>query len=173
MATYPAWTAGTKITAAKLNYGIPSYVVASSQQGVDNSTTMVDDSELTFTAEANASYIVEFYVAFQAGVNCDVRTDWVTPSGSSGLKQCFGATTTAAAFTSRDNTAARVGCHGFATDVVYQLDTGGLDQLVWERGYVAVGATAGAINLRFAQGTATVGAVTRDANSYMVYKRIA
>lgn len=173
MTTYPAWTAGSIITAAKLNYGIINVIAASSQQAVNNSTTMVDDNELVFAAEANASYIVEFYLAFQSGVNCDVRTEWGVPSGTSGLKQCLGATTTAGSFTSRDNTAARVGCHGFTTDVVYQLDTGSLDQLAWERGYVVVGATSGNINIRFAQGTATVGDVTRDANSYMTYKRIA
>lgn len=173
MTTYPAWAAGSRITAAKLNYGITQELLAASAQAVNNSTTMVDDTELLFAAEANANYDVEFFMLFEAGVNCDVRTEWAVPSGSSGLKHCLGATLTAGSFTSRDDARMRVGGHGYTTDIVYQLDTGTLAQLCIERSTVQVGSTTGNIGIRFAQGTATVGDMTRMAGSYMRWKRVA
>lgn len=173
MSTYPSWTAGTKITAQKLNDGQPHYIDCSTTPVINNSTTATADTELIVPVEANAMYEIEMVLAFFTTVNCDVRTDWDVPAGASGLKHCMGATSTAADFTSRDSTNVRIGSHGHGTDVTYQLDTSGNTQWCLEKGIVTIGATSGNITLRWAQGTATVGDLSRSATSFIRYKRVA
>lgn len=152
--------------------GEVQWVSAAAQQSVNNSTVLVSDNELSVLVAANATYVVQLYVLFQTAVACDVKTAWSVPAASTGLKQCVGATSVAASFTSRSETQARVGGHGHATSIVYQLDAGGVDQLCWETGVVKTTA-AGAITLQWAQNTATVGNLTRDGFSLMRVERIA
>lgn len=142
-------------------------------QNAMHSTTLIVDDELVFDMDANASYIVEVYALFQtASVTCDLKTDWNPPAGSTGLKQCLGATLTAGGFTSRDQTQMRVGGHGLGTDIVYQLGSTAADQLVWEKGIVHT-INSGPFQFRFAQSVLdAANDVTRDANSFMSVKQV-
>jgi hypothetical protein len=152
--------------------GTPTYVIADNQDFANNTITPHDDLELAFDLEAGGVYVVEIFALFESTVNCDIRTDWGVPAGTTGLKQCLGATANSVGFTSRDQTQMRIGGHQHGTDVGYQLDTGGVDQLVWERGVVKP-VLDGSFTFRWAQFAAVVGNLVRDSYSYLVWTKVA
>lgn len=152
--------------------GSSRYAVAETPDPRSNTAAPADDLELTLPLAAGARYEVEMWVYFQTAVNCDIRTDWQVPAGSTGLKGALGATEASGDYTSRLNTRVRIGGHLHPSDVGYQLETGAADQLCYERGVVTT-TDAGDITFRWAQFTATVGNLTRDAGSYMKVTRIA
>lgn len=139
-----------------------TYALGVTDQSVNNSTVLVTDTDLTLPLLAATAYEVEFWVLFRTAVNCDVKTSWSVPTGATGLKTCHGSTDNAATFTSRTNTAVRISGDTFPTSITYQLDTSGNTQLCWERGII-VTTSAGTLALQFAQATATVGNMTRNA----------
>lgn len=140
----------------------------------NNTTTLAIDDELFFEADANSVYWVNFYLMLEtASATCDLKTDWNVPASTTGLKMCLGATDTAAAFTSRTNTAMRVAAHQHGTDVVYQLGTGSAANFIWEKGIVKTGATAGEVNIRWAQNVLDgANPITREQFCYMTVKKI-
>lgn len=149
------------------------YVVAAALENVNNSAAPQFDNELFLPLVANASYEVEFWVYFQSAVDCDIRTAWTVPAGATGLKTAVGATDTAASYTGRQDTRMRIGVHAFGTEIGYQLQLGNFPQVCYERGIVTTAATAADLVFRWGQFTATVGDLTRIANSYMKVTRIA
>lgn len=171
MATYPEFLAGQTLTAAALRAMLEDYVYVAGEQSVSNSTTLVNDGELTYALAANAIYEAEFYVSFKTAVNCDLKSAWSTPAGAAGTRKVLMATGTAGSFTSRTNTAMRTANHAHTTVVSSQLDTGSLGQAVWERGIVET-TSAGDLIYQWAQDAAVVGNLTRETNSYLKIRRI-
>jgi hypothetical protein len=152
--------------------GTPTYVYAVNQDFVNNSTVLHNDLELSFSMTAGGVYVVEVYALFATTVSCSVQTAWGVPAGTTGLKQCLGTTLNIAGFTSRDQTQMRVGGHQHGTKIGYQLGTGGLDALVWERGIVRP-TVSGSFSFQWSQLVAQVGNLTRDAYGYLAWTKVA
>lgn len=171
MSTYPPINPGARITSELLTSSLTVLVRKSAGQDVTNSTTFVNDSELTCPVEAGGIYRVRFVIfALSASATPDIKTAWAVPSGSGGLKMCQGPTATASAFTDRSNTAARMSGHGFGTSVPYQLDTAAVG--IEEEGILSVGSTAGSVTLQWAQNTASTTATSVITDSYLTVERL-
>jgi hypothetical protein len=171
---YPTIGSGQRVTALLLQDMQQQAAVATTTQSVTSSTANQNDAELTLPVEASASYLVEFVVAFNSAADCDVRTSWGVPTGSTGLRQVTSATDTAADFTSRTNTNAQLRSIAFATSsAIYQLHTTGTSQAIWEYGIVSTGDVAGSVTFRWAQGTSTATALVRAIGSFLRITRYA
>jgi hypothetical protein len=169
--TYPTWLPGQRITAALLAAGQTILVLKSANQDVTNTTTLQNDTELTYPLAANGIYRVRIVIfALSASATPDLKTAWAVPTGTSGLKMCQGPTDTAASFTSRTNTAARMSGHAFTTTVVYQVDTAAV--AIEEEGIVTVGSTAGNVTLQWTQNTANATATSVLASSFLTVERL-
>lgn len=174
MTTFPAVAAGQRITAALLTSMLPSYTLVTATQTVNNSATLVNDSDLAVAVAANATYEWELHASWQTAVNCDLKTAWTFPAGTTGLKHALGATGTAGGFTDRTNTSARVSAHVLTTVVAYQIDIAGTDQWIHEWGVAVTSTTAGTLQFQWAQNTATVGDLIRAVTTgYIKLRQVA
>lgn len=85
--------------------------------------TRTADPELTMSLVANATYIVEFHIHVGGSSFALVVTEWLVPSGATGLKGAIGpsssATETTAGNNNADGITMRSGSHGFSTTVTY------------------------------------------------------
>jgi hypothetical protein len=169
---YPTWRAGQKVTSTALAGQGQTIVVASSDQGVTNSATFVDDTALTATLEANAIYLIEFGISFViTNATPDVKTEWGVPAGATGLKFTRGPTDTAGSWTSETDTRIRTDANTFGIDIPYQGSSGAF--AVTEVGSVAT-TSSGTLVFRFAQNTATAATTTtRQSGSYLKITRFA
>lgn len=176
MSAYPTWLAGQRVTATLLASMQRNVIVATTTQTVTNSATLVSDNELVFPLAASAIYLVEFSLLFNStSATGDVKVQWSVPSGSTGLRHVMGPTNNSATFTDRQDTNVKICAHGFTTNGVSQLEAGGAstDTLVYERGVVTTGSTAGNVTVQWAQNAATAAVtLTRDANSFMTAQRV-
>jgi len=173
MAVYPLVAAGLTITAQMLNDMQPEVVYATAVQSVTNSTTLQNDSELVVALLANASYVVEVVASFDVTAASNLKTQWLVPTGSTGMRQCIGATGTSGTFTSRVDCAGKFEPVRFGTNSVSILDTSGNGQPVFETGVVNVGPTAGNVRFQWGQNTAQNVALNRQTFSFMRVTRFA
>jgi hypothetical protein len=141
------------------------YAIPLNQQQVSSNNVLQNDQELAFAVFAGKQYEIEVFPLYSTTVNCDVQTAWSVPAGSTCLKWALGATLTAAAFVSRDNTAVRLGGHQAATAITYQLEATGVGQGCSERGILTT-PIDGFWTFQWSQATATVGNLVRFASSY-------
>lgn len=171
MSQYPPFLPGQRLTSGLLASGQTALALKSAGQDVTNSTTFQNDAELAYPLLAGGVYRIRFVIfSLSANATPDLKTAWAVPSGSSGLKMCQGPTDTAAAFTSRTNTAARMSGHGFTTSVTYQVDTTAV--AIEEEGILTMGSTAGSVTLQWAQNTASTTATSVLAGSYLTVERL-
>lgn len=171
MTVYPTWRAGSKVTADRLTQQQTHVVVAAVDQIVNNSAVQVNDNELLFPLLANGLYIVELHAAFlSASTASDLLVSWSVPAGTTGGRFHFGATGTAASFTSNEITRASVRSQTFTGTIANQAGTS--DQSVNEILSLIVAGTAGNVTFRFAQNTATVADTTRLSDSFMRVTRV-
>ncbi|MEU7435728.1 hypothetical protein AB0B07_33545 [Streptomyces sioyaensis] len=88
-----------------------------------STTTRTADPHLTVSLLANATYIVEFHIFIGGSSFALVVTEWLVPSGATGLKGAMGpsssATDTTAGNINADGITMRSGSHGFGTTVTY------------------------------------------------------
>lgn len=79
-----AFTAAQRLTAASLNaqFNKVRWRVQKSTQSVTNSTTLVASNDLTFSVEANASYIFSSQIVYIAGTSSNFNLGFNMPGGS-------------------------------------------------------------------------------------------
>lgn len=88
-----------------------------------STTSRTADLDLTMALAANATYIVEFHLYVGGSSFALTVTEWLVPSGATGLKGAMGPASTATEATAGNNNAdgilMRSGSHGFSTTVTY------------------------------------------------------
>jgi hypothetical protein len=152
-----------------------SRVISKGSAESRTSTTLSNDATLTATVVAGGTYDVTFVLLCDGGATGQTKTAWVVPSGSSGLKACWGPTAVAKATTTpgwndRANTAMRSGGHGHTTAVTYSQQSTGNGIAIMERSLVAI-TTNGSITLQWAQNAADANGTSLYGSSYMIITR--
>jgi hypothetical protein len=151
----------------------PQKIQCTTLQTWTSDVALRDIPGMSVVLEANSEYEIEYH-GLAYGSGGDIQTSWVAPGGATGApyqKECIGPTSVAAGFTSREQTAARFGGHGFNTAIDYQLNAAALGTAFIERITIAT-AGAGTLKLQAAQAavSATVTTLTTE-NWANVWKR--
>jgi hypothetical protein len=138
--------AGEDLTQKRLNEEIGVTLRKSADQTVNNTTTMVNDTHLTWPVDALGRYVFDMELVYTAATAADIRIGWGSPTGTAMSWSATGLDT-ALAYKNVANLAAATtsnfGGNGVASGRVIHVS-----------GYVDVGATAGSFTLRWAQDTA-------------------
>lgn len=116
-------SSGLQVTGSVMAQNTP--YLASKPLNTDrtSTTTRAADPHLTVSLLANATYSVEFHLYLGGSSFALVVTEWLVPSGATGLKGAMGPASTATEATAGNNNAdgiaMRSGAHGFGTTVTY------------------------------------------------------
>lgn len=135
-------------------------ITKSADQSVTSSTTLVDDDDLTFSADANSTYLVQIWLRMSGNSAGDMKFGFSLPSGAS----CFG--------TWKSDTAG-------TWDASNDLTTADVVQAATEENlfpiyaYIDVGATAGDVTFQWAQNASNATATTVHEKTYMTYRKVA
>lgn len=129
-------------------------------QTVNNSATMQNDNALVVSVTANAVYRVEMRLRVASGATPDFKYQFTLPAGATGL---YSAVTSATGplvfFVFDDNMSLPQSTEASASTLAF--------------GLLTVGATAGNVQLQWAQNTATVSDTTVLNGSYLYFTRMA
>lgn len=138
----------------------PRVIVKPSNQVVNNSSTLQNDTALKFPLLASTTYSFDLFLTYDASTAGDVKFAFTVPAGSTLSTGQLGAYTAAtgnsgsvtyAANTTSGSPPANVGGAGVGTVLTYRM-----------RGTVIVGSTSGDLQLQWAQ-------VTPDPTNFTVY----
>lgn len=133
---------------------------------VNNSTTLVDTG-LALAVEANATYEIKAFIAYNATTTADMKCSLVLPAGASGVVT---PNALRAAATGVSDTIQR--------QVISNLNnivlggTGG-NAVALIEGTITMDATAGQVKIQFAQSTAEASDCTVNTGSYLKLIRVA
>jgi hypothetical protein len=141
------FAAGSRITAAGIDAAICLAVIKGSNESVTSSTTLQNDNELVLPVVADATYLFECYLDFEGGTqgSGDLKWTWALPSGATMRYRAVYTNTSGAAVTGTTNLDSDVVSAGTAT--------AGVLRGVSMHGTLTVGATAGSIQLQWAENT--------------------
>ncbi|MFF9787207.1 hypothetical protein [Streptomyces nigrescens] len=155
----------------------PYIVTKGSNTDRTSTTTRTADPDLTMTLAANATYIVEFHMYIGGSTFALVVTEWLVPSGATGLKGGIGpassATEGTAGNNNADGVAMRAGSHNFGTSLTYgrrNVNTNLCYAI--ETGTVTT-TSAGTLALAWAQSTSSTTFNRMGLGSWMRVTRIA
>lgn len=148
-----------------------SMVVATADQTVNNSATLVADTELTLAVEADNTYLLDMFLIYNSSTTADMRIK-LTGAGGATFSTVHwatrGAGTTAA---SGVNSAMNSQLRELADQAI--LGGIGANAVATPTGRIVIGAGSdGTLGMSFAQGTAEVSDTTRKAGSWMRLTRI-
>ena len=159
------FTAGTRITAALLNSIAPLSVIKPSDQSVTSSTTLVNDSALFLPVVASATYLFDAYLDFEGAAigTGDLKIEWTVPAGAALRFDLHGLNTASSSFSST-----------FTDGVTTALGTTGAASLrgALMKGSLVMAATAGNLQLKWAQNTSSATATIVHAQSYVALWRV-
>ncbi|MFD9569998.1 hypothetical protein ACFWBI_09150 [Streptomyces sp. NPDC059982] len=79
---FPVISAGQRITAGLLTSMLPAPIVKGADQAVVSNTTNVNDNHLLSPVAANAAYIVTGVLLYSARTDTDIKIGWTGPSGA-------------------------------------------------------------------------------------------
>lgn len=166
------WTpaSGQEITSARLATLVTVDALATSNQSVNNSTTLVSDTVLTFTVAANENYVFEAVIFYTAGSTADFKYGFAIPTSAS---LNWSATklspsdvfeqVTAAGLTTSDQT--NVAGGGGTTHPANA-------RTIRIAGTLRTDSNAGSLTFRFAQNSAVAENATRHAGSSMSVRQV-
>lgn len=135
-------------------------------QIVTNSATLVNDTHLLLNVVANATYIVQGFIQYNAATAADFKWNWTFPAGATFSYYFPGPGTAATA----PETAPLMTSTSTATGA--RGGTGGSIG-VPVMGVLSIAATAGTFRFQFAQNAATAGDLTVYAGSFIQLYRVA
>ena len=176
MSQYPVIAAGARITAGLLSSMLPNYVIKPSDTAATSDVTLDNDPDLvTDTLTAGGVYAVEFHLRISGLTTAGIKVTWLTPSGTTGNRDCTGPGSANAVESNANTTEMRWAVHGYGTSVVYTnpRNSTSLQTWVWEKSLVTIGATAGPINLRWAQNASAATSTFVAAGSYVKWQQVA
>jgi hypothetical protein len=150
-------------------YNVVNVIRKPSDSTRTNTIILTDDPHLTFYAEANTSYFVQLYLQYSGTAATDLRTAWSAPAGTTGTRWVIGE---APAQTDHSNALMRTAVHVYTTEVVVGSHTTALYTGSMETMLITTASTAGNVTLRYAQGTASVDAITIRVGTMMTYQKV-
>lgn len=174
MAQYPVIGGGQQVTDVLLNSMMDSFVLKPSDLTRASTVTPTNDSDLVFTATANAVYKVQITAIFGALQGVGIRTRWAVPTGTTGNRRCIGPTSAATANANGDVSDMRHVVLPYATDSVYSNVRNAVGSLAWlvEEATVRVGGTGGTVGLMWAQQFSNATGTVLSADSVLTYRQI-
>lgn len=117
-------------------------VVKTADETVTNTTTKQDDDSLTFSPPVSSKVVVDGFLIFSSSAVADIAFDWTLPTGATMDWAIEG-----------------------ETDATLDGAGVGTERTVSFRGSVVMSSTAGAVTLKWAQGTAEATNTTVHAGS--------
>lgn len=171
------WTSGELVTDTIMNTHVRDNLNAigphihlrkTADESVTSSVVLQNDDHLFFSIAANEIWIVQFALFYQAAQAGDLQVAWTVPAGCTGIHggQAPATTTTDGTNTTmwtRPQTS-------FATALLLGGDGAANCTLLGAATFVN-GATAGTVQLQWAQNTSSATATTVRANSYLLAHR--
>lgn len=159
--------AGSRITASMLRGVAPLAVVKGADESVTSSTTLQNDDALFLSVAANATYLFECYLNYEGGTlgSSDLKLVWSAPSGA----------TMRFTFAHVDTSGNNVCSVTSAAGSTLTTGTNGAASLrgATMKGTLAVGATAGTLQLTWAQNTSSGTATIIHALSHLALWQVA
>ena len=165
MSQYPTWTAGQRVTAAQLTLMEPLLVYKLAAEAVTSSTTLQNDDELFLPVAANAFYILDCWIQFNALVGADIKIAWTVPTSATMNYSALGTGPTN--YTDYDTS---VVSSGTARPAKGNAPT---PQAISSRGHLQTSSTAGTLQLQWAQNTSNATATSVLAGSWIRLNRVA
>lgn len=168
---------GPNIIGATVSAGTPTVyqlgeIVArkTSTQSVNNSTTLVNDTQLvTPSLLPNSVWLVEGVIFYDASTAGDFKLAWTAPSGAtltwSGMGGGTGASSAPVNMGDQQRTLASAASYG-------GVGVGTIVDVI-VRGVLTISSTAGPLQMQFAQNTADATNCTVDVGSFLRLKQIA
>lgn len=166
---YPVFTAGQRVTAALLNAGKVEFVTNAAGAQTNATTTLANATDLVFSVDSSARYLIHVLVAYDALVGVDIKFDWSMPSGATTARNCeYLALTTA---TNIDSNMAKI--RRGATTAVQAGGPSAVNNAfsVYEEVVDLQTFSAGTAQFRFAANAA--GTATLQGDGVIYYQRIA
>lgn len=131
---------------------------------INNSTTMVADSQLTLAVAASGTYHLRGRLIYTSSATPDFRFGWTYPTGLTMSYSVFGIAT---------GTAAPLSYLNVETDLPALEGAGvGVSRDVWLEGLVFNSTTAGNLVIKWAQATANATDTVMKANSYFILTKL-
>lgn len=146
------FTAGQKLRASEINDLINAVDYVNTDLSVTSSTALAS-SDIAVALEANTTYVLDGFIAYNAGATGDFKIALNGPTGATGSWAAMGLATSTTASVGSIN---GVRLDAFTDTQVLSL--GGSDSLgsalyALLRGVITTGATSGSLVLRYAQNT--------------------
>jgi hypothetical protein len=139
-------------------------LIKATTQTLSSSTTLQNDSTLVTPAlPASSTYLIEGLIVYDAGTTGDFQMGFTTPSGSSLSWTGSGFSTTASSGTSTINATSE----SSGTALPFGAVGTGTPCSVMVKGVITIGATAGALQLQWAQNTSDATTLTVHVGSYL------
>lgn len=168
MPTYPAISAGQRITGSLLTSMLPITVVKPANTSRASNTTLADDPDLTLPLAATGSYLWEAFIAYSVNVaagGADIKATFTVPVGATLVASQFGTATTTTP-TSYDVT---VGPGSWPRAMA---GNGTVGMAFQPKGSITMGGNAGAVTLQWAQNTSNATPLLVLAGSWMKLTRV-
>lgn len=140
---------------------------ATADRTVNNSTTLVNAAGLVVPVDRDAIYRVTGMIIYNSGTAPDLKLGWAAPAGATLAWTSDGISTGATTIVS----SVYRGAHDLAATGLAGGNSGN-DMVAMPEGLLTTGNTAGNLQLRFAQETATVADSTIRAGSWIRVERI-
>ncbi|MEV4059734.1 hypothetical protein [Nonomuraea dietziae] len=145
-----------------------AHVIKAADESIASTTTLQNDDHLFLSVAANTTYWVEAMLRYDGVTTGDLKIGWVVPAGATlewtSNALIDGATGTADDLWRRRRTAAQ--------DEICGAVGVGTDLLAMPEGLLRVGATAGTLRLRWAQGTSSATATRVLVRSLLMISRM-
>lgn len=167
-----SFVAGQKVRASDLNAGQPLFGRVTSDVTVISSTTLVDVTGLVVAMEASAFYTIEGFLGCSSALAADLKFAWTMPAGCSILWTIGGIDTPAASPGYSGDWLAFLNESEGASDTL-GLSGGTSPTSARPMGSILVGATAGNLQMTFAQVVSTASNTTVKAGSWLKLTRVA
>jgi hypothetical protein len=155
--------AGEDITSQRLDEEIGIGLRKNSDQSVTSSTTLVNDTQLTWPVSANTNYVFSMDLVYTGAATGNLKVGWGTPSGATMSWSAVGLDTSLG-YKNVANLAAGTTSNFGAVSTT-------IGRLVQLTGYLHVDVTAGTFVLKWAQDTSNASStVMRAGSAGIVYR---
>lgn len=145
-----------------------AHVIKAADESISSSTTLQNDDHLFLNVAANTDYWVEAMIRYDGSTGGDLKIGWSVPTGAS-FEWTSNGLATAATGTADDLWRRR---RSAAQDEIVGAVGAGTDLLALPEGMLRVGATAGTLRLRWAQGASSATATRVFLRSLLMISRM-
>ncbi len=169
---YPRWEAGQDITADLLNAGLPRVIRKTADTVKNNTTTVAADPELQISLEANAVYVWDGWIKYDARPTSDLQIDFSAPSGALGEWAGMGAGSATAGSTA-NGYSIRTETNDITQFRTFYGTTASNPMAIFLYGTIRMGSTSGTFSLDWGPANAVAEDTTVYTDSWLKFQRIA